>query len=1507
MKRRLLAFLLAFVMTFSLVPVNAFALESSGTEVTASAEAVKTEGAKTTVEPAALLADDGAPAAERAEENIVYTASLAKNEGEKDNLAVGDSLGHAYTFSASGTADVESFWGTFRFNPETTEFFWIQDPGIGVEVDAEQGILRVGGNSGTLPAGDYSFDVQFKTKALGDATVTLESFKVNDVNYLSNPIAVTRTVGCNVSWTEDAAYTVTGEKLVAVGSNYSFTVAANEGYDATNMVVKVNGNEVAGTDGSYTVENVSSDLAITVEGVTEVVQETAGLSVLKFGDTSTESKAKMFQLVPAFDPAVKEYTVLVPDNSNMFYAWATRADDRSGSTTITAKWTNLNNNNATTKTLTSGKADGESLAGFAPTGTKVNTMTVEVVDGDFTDTYKLASVRVAPSLTALSLDGVRFAESFSATKTAYTATTTAESVTVAATPRDESYTVAINGGSDTTVPLNLGENKIDVVVTNPGGYTNTYTITVTRLAAIEVGFTVDPADAKVTVWDSNKDRVAPTDGKYSVMVDAEYTYLVQSDGYVSQKSSFKFSESSTIDITLAEATENPNLDKSITAEWGNFRNGDNNLGITDAKTPYAPEDAEILWAVKHGTGWAAAPGSPIMVDGDIYTYSGSTIRRLNSMTGETVTEGTMVGSSNFSIVPMTYGDGMVFVGLSGGRIQAFNAKTLESLWVYTDELGGQPNCPITYKDGYIYAGFWNSHTRDANFACINTIDEDHASATEVKYASWTYTRAGGFYWAGAYVTDKLAIVGTDDGDSGMESETAALLVFDRFTGEKLDAHEGIRGDIRSNVSHDPQSDRVFFTTKGGILGNAKIDWDTGKILDYKEAVISDANGNTYSMSTCTPSVYNGRIYIGVSGTSQFGANSGHAIAVYDLNGDGSMTKAYAYGIIGYPQTSAMVTTAYAGEDGYVYIYLPYNYTPGGISVLKDRPGQTAPLTTTDSGYSEVFTPVSPLAQYCICSTIADQYGTLYYKNDSCYMMAITSKIESLEITQYPTITENEDGTLTVDGLKAVTKLRNGEERDVSKYVSVTKNEQTGGYTVSYTYGFDNENYGLKTVTAEIADYTVTIPTGEGYTITGEKTAKGGKDYTFKLELDYRYEAGENFAVQVNGETVTGEKGVYTVKNVSTDLVITVKGVKEKVLEPVTVYFSFSHDEQYQFCDASGEVVALKEITVPYFDLELYGLENFYFASENYGSASGDPTGGPGSALDPGTKEFAYGKITMLHLFLYATEVYYLGIDPADAGKGYMADQIGSDTLTFSGSAGSIYMTQIWGYDENLNYYLNYEYPLASAGWGSTSDQILLHDGDVVTLGHFTDWSFYSDSGAVFNHIETDITDPVQGDKVTMKIYRDGADMMGTYNTAHTLRTNCPDVYCTPVNNVTTGDVTQWTKMGTAAEDGTLVVDTSTLAPGEYIFAIPGQYGNENTSAIVGAPGGIRLTIHEKPVVKGDINGDGTVDVADVMTLYTAIGSGEKPDAAVADFNGDGIINVADVMALYTFVQNGSKS
>lgn len=98
-----------------------------------------------------------------------------------------------------------------------------------------------------------------------------------------------------------------------------------------------------------------------------------------------------------------------------------------------------------------------------------------------------------------------------------------------------------------------------------------------------------------------------------------------------------------------------------------------------------------------------------------------------------VGEGTMVTSSSFAINSPTYADGMIFVALSGGRIQAFDAESLESLWVYTDPLGGQPNCPIAYCDGYIYTGFWNSETKQANFAGISVTDED---PTQTQEASW---------------------------------------------------------------------------------------------------------------------------------------------------------------------------------------------------------------------------------------------------------------------------------------------------------------------------------------------------------------------------------------------------------------------------------------------------------------------------------------------------------------------------------------------------------------------------------------------------------------------------------------------------------------------------------------------------------------------------------------------------------------------------------------------------
>ena len=294
------------------------------------------------------------------------------------------------------------------------------------------------------------------------------------------------------------------------------------------------------------------------------------------------------------------------------------------------------------------------------------------------------------------------------------------------------------------------------------------------------------------------------------------------------------------------------------------------------------------------------------------------------------------------------------------------------------------------------------------------------------------------------------------------------------------------------------------------------------------------------------------------------------------------------------------------------------------------------------------------------------------------------------------------------------------------------------------------------------------------------------------------------------------------------------------ISSVDVVLSLSADDRFMVGPGSGAIMAMKEISVPYFDLALYGLEEYYFVSESY---SDDGDGKPGSDLQPGTPEYAYGKVTLLHLYIYALEVFYCGIDPDEAGQGYLYEEglIGTEVFSISGGVGSSFMNQFWGGDCNLNYYVNYEYPLASEGWGATSDQILLRDGDIITLGHFTGWSFYADPYSIFNYITADNENPVQGEEITLTLYYAGADLGATGGTAQNLNTHCLDVYCASVDDIPSEDVTDWQYVGTADENGELVVDTAALEAGEYIFAVAGQPG-DYTEEICSTPGGVRITV-----------------------------------------------------------------
>ena len=189
----------------------------------------------------------------------------------------------------------------------------------------------------------------------------------------------------------------------------------------------------------------------------------------------------------------------------------------------------------------------------------------------------------------------------------------------------------------------------------------------------------------------------------------------------------------------------------------------------------------------------------------------------------------------------------------------------------------------------------------------------------------------------------------------------------------------------------------------------------------------------------------------------------------------------------------------------------------------------------------------------------------------------------------------------------------------------------------------------------------------------------------------------------------------------------------------------------------------------YFDLANYGLEEFYrYHTEN----------GEGKYID----ENIVQRPTGLHLYLYLLERYFIGLPDEECCKGkYDRDKLASfklgedvyymdetpaytadsfAALTITGSPTSLYMANFWGHDENLMYYRNHCYPYMSPGWGSTSDYIVLSDGDTWDVAMFTNWSFWS-SGGAFTCFDKDAYNARPGMELTVNTQAYGTTFEGS--------------------------------------------------------------------------------------------------------------------------------------------------
>lgn len=290
-----------------------------------------------------------------------------------------------------------------------------------------------------------------------------------------------------------------------------------------------------------------------------------------------------------------------------------------------------------------------------------------------------------------------------------------------------------------------------------------------------------------------------------------------------------------------------------------------------------------------------------------------------------------------------------------------------------------------------------------------------------------------------------------------------------------------------------------------------------------------------------------------------------------------------------------------------------------------------------------------------------------------------------------------------------------------------------------TVSTDSTGYEMNKGGLLFIDLSEVFTDSQGHTLTysiGENDAELKATLTPSGELKVAPLVAGQFTAEIHAAC-----GTDSTVTASATLKITVKepenggnpaqyGYDETPADSVKMYVTVSSDGvPLVGNDEDNTVLAHLKIEVPYFDLGLYGLENFY----RYHTAGGS---------GPYTDEELVERPTGMHMFIYITERYYMGLPESACCKGTsgildynepieMINMNGETAYTatrrayyLTGGATSTYMEELWGHDENLMYYRNHYFPLMSAGWGSTSDYQLLSDGDTFDVAMFTDWEFY---------------------------------------------------------------------------------------------------------------------------------------------------------------------------------------
>lgn len=439
---------------------------------------------------------------------------------------------------------------------------------------------------------------------------------------------------------------------------------------------------------------------------------------------------------------------------------------------------------------------------------------------------------------------------------------------------------------------------------------------------------------------------------------------------------------------------------------------------TDAKLP---QEGGLKWGVK----LSASSASPPIVEGDyIYTASGKYVYKLNKNTGAAVKKSAALsGSMGYTTLPLTCEEGMIFVPVYGGKIEVFSASDLSRIRIIDSKSSGQMISPVVYKCGKLYTGTLDINGTGTFFAA----DVSDGTITELANAK------DGYYWAGAYVSDNYAVFGSEDGEKDGINGTAVLTSCRTSDGSVADRLElDGSGDIRSSIQYD--DGYLYFTSKGGFFYKVELAQD-GTLKLAARTSLKGASAGTPLLDG------SGAVYV-TAGNGGSPGSTGWIQKIY------CSTMAIAASAVtpGVIQGEMLLSQ----ENGTPVLYGAYNYTPGGICLVKDN---------GDSFSSAVkcFLPDSGMRDYAISSVTCDKEGVLYYTNDSGYIMAVSA---ACRITS----SASKGGTITASKIVGSGAASSTFYLTASKYYyisSVYADGKNMGIRTSYTFRKITGNHTIK--------------------------------------------------------------------------------------------------------------------------------------------------------------------------------------------------------------------------------------------------------------------------------------------------------------------------------------------------------------------------------------------------------------------------------------------------------------